>query len=193
MCCSRITLSPSPGFCIKTLVEPGNKKIFLNIAWDALVPPPPTGTTPEAIAEPDYLIPLVVGDLKSDKDKKGADSLVVDCVYSKELKSKSIRETDFKAFLTGKLVELLQLFTWDATYNINLQSLHLKKSKRSTISHSHERLPLQTLQQRASSTPKASSSLYTIRHPRHPLPRTIRGLSNHRLPKMETNLSSRSL
>jgi len=80
----------------------------LNIAWDPLVPPPPTGVTPEAIEDPNYVIPLIVGDLKDDMDKKGVASKVVDCVYSKELKSKASREPDFKQFLSYVALERVE-------------------------------------------------------------------------------------
>jgi hypothetical protein len=88
---------------VKTKIESSGIKVFLNIAWDTLVPPPPTGVTPEAIEDPNYVIPLIVGDLKTDVDKKGVVCKVVDCVYSKELKSKALREPDFKQFLSGKV------------------------------------------------------------------------------------------
>ena len=95
-----ISLSPSAGFCVKSTAQnsvacppstssdpsqslpiPAGLKIFVNIAWDANIPPPPEGT-PAAIEQAlsanvdispheasQWIIPLIVSDPRADKDK----------------------------------------------------------------------------------------------------------------------------
>jgi hypothetical protein len=98
-----IPLSPLPGFCVKTkalqeTVVPGTAtsassdalgttpntpialKVFINIAWDANVPPPPLGSEDaiqKAMRGEDFdelnpngwFVPVIVSDLRDDKDK----------------------------------------------------------------------------------------------------------------------------
>ncbi|KAI0776787.1 pre-RNA processing PIH1/Nop17-domain-containing protein [Trametes elegans] len=129
---TRISLAPTPAFCIKsstltqstlalpapvantpdrvlppTLTLPANLKVFVNVAWDNHLPPPPdrseaaieralTGnvTDPE-----DYFVPLVVSEPRQDKDKAGKPSVVFDCIFSSSLKSRTLRSPEFKTFL----------------------------------------------------------------------------------------------
>ncbi|KAG1851884.1 hypothetical protein DFJ58DRAFT_716658 [Suillus subalutaceus] len=69
---------------------PKGLKVFVNIAWDTNVPPPPPGSEDaiqKAMRDQDYdrsnsdgsFIPVVVSDLRDDKDKAGQPALVVDC------------------------------------------------------------------------------------------------------------------
>ena len=110
----QVSLSPKPGFCIKSttlspavfyppgsgseqqaknpnlleptlsqVIVPQNHKVFVNIAWDTNVPPPPEGSE-EAIQKamqgedeidednPDgWFVPVIVSNAKADKDKGG--------------------------------------------------------------------------------------------------------------------------
>ena len=73
----RINLAPKAGFCVKTKTEQG-LKVFVNIAWDSNVPPPPKGNE-EAIqaaiegtsdVDPDtWYVPVVVSEPRKDIDK----------------------------------------------------------------------------------------------------------------------------
>lgn len=106
----RVSLAPSPGFCIKTaalkpalcnltppppspgkldvptaalatLAVPQGLKIFVNIAWDRNVPPPPHGSDEviqkamlgddDADADNDggWFVPVVVSEPREDRDK----------------------------------------------------------------------------------------------------------------------------
>ncbi|KZT36252.1 hypothetical protein SISSUDRAFT_1063833 [Sistotremastrum suecicum HHB10207 ss-3] len=95
----KVSLKPDAGFCIKTTLESTSTKIFLNICYSSLVPFPPMGLEPSAIEDPNYVLPIVISELREDKDKKGEKAFVVDCIYSKELKGKVLKEPDFKEFL----------------------------------------------------------------------------------------------
>ncbi|KAF8901052.1 pre-RNA processing PIH1/Nop17-domain-containing protein [Gymnopilus junonius] len=132
----RIELSPKPGFCIKSnalapallppppsapknpnLLEPTgpitvskSQKVFVNIAWDSNVPPPPDGSEDaiqramqgEEIDEGNpagWYVPVIVSNARQDKDKAGNPSLVFDCIFNSSLKSRTLRDPEFKIFL----------------------------------------------------------------------------------------------
>ncbi|KAG0707213.1 pre-RNA processing PIH1/Nop17-domain-containing protein [Suillus ampliporus] len=89
---------------------PKGLKIFVNIAWDANVPPPPAGSEDaiqKAMRGEDYpesnpdgwFVPVVVSDLRDDKDKAGQSAFVVDCVFNTTIKSRTLKDADFKVFI----------------------------------------------------------------------------------------------
>ncbi|KAJ3553047.1 hypothetical protein NM688_g3826 [Phlebia brevispora] len=104
-------LSGSLGSVPGTLSVPKGTKVFINIAWDANVPPPPEGNE-EAIqnamrgeeeldenTEKGWFVPVIVSEPRSDADKAGKLSVVFDCVYNASLKSRCLRDHAFRAFL----------------------------------------------------------------------------------------------
>ncbi|KAI5990452.1 pre-RNA processing PIH1/Nop17-domain-containing protein [Pisolithus albus] len=135
-----VTLNPVPGFCVKTRatndtvvhtsiadgvdVSRGTRvnrasqlipvtkdlKIFVNIAWDSNVPPPPQGSE-EAVqramrglhideSSPDsWFVPLVVSDARRDSDKAGKPAIVFDAVFNPSIKSRASKDADFKYFI----------------------------------------------------------------------------------------------
>ncbi|CCM03227.1 uncharacterized protein FIBRA_05352 [Fibroporia radiculosa] len=135
----RVSLAPSPGFCIKSVslqdavckitpppppasskLEgpsvihavpiPKGAKIFVNIAWDRNVPPPPEGSEdviqramlgedPSDGNDQDWFVPVVVSEPREDRDKAGKPSVVFDCVYNSTLKSRALKDPEFKTFL----------------------------------------------------------------------------------------------
>ncbi|KZT03324.1 uncharacterized protein LAESUDRAFT_729351 [Laetiporus sulphureus 93-53] len=137
----KVSLSPSPGFCVKSIAlkaavckltpplrEPSSKldgpsavsatisipkgvKIFVNIAWDRNVPPPPEGSEdaiqramtgedePGEHNEKGWFVPLVVSDPREDRDKAGKLSVVFDCLFHSSLKSRALKDPEFKTFL----------------------------------------------------------------------------------------------
>ncbi|KAF8172843.1 hypothetical protein K438DRAFT_1921006 [Mycena galopus ATCC 62051] len=133
-----VSLKPTAGFCIKsTTVQPGvlkisavspgpnsleprstsvavpiHRKIFVNIAWDSQVPPPPEGNE-EAIQRamhgddehlnPDaWFVPVIVSDPRQDTDKSGNPSVVFDCIYHTSIKSRTISTPNIAS--KGKLL-----------------------------------------------------------------------------------------
>ncbi|KAI0341242.1 hypothetical protein BDW22DRAFT_1346504 [Trametopsis cervina] len=140
----RVTLSPTAGFCIKssalqpaicavtnasaapgkgneiiadnTLTIARGQKVFVNVAWDANVPPPPDASNEvirKAMAgeqhdgegvigegrEGAWFVPVIVSEPRRDVDKAGKPSAVFDCLYNSSLKSRTLREPEFRAFL----------------------------------------------------------------------------------------------
>ncbi|TCD62243.1 hypothetical protein EIP91_007139 [Steccherinum ochraceum] len=140
----RVSLAPSPGYCFKsaalssllanvsspppspgTLAIQTGVKVFVNVAWDPNVPPPPDASE-DAIRramlgeeappltrdvsfkdvlkddgkdEEEWTVPVVVSEPRQDIDKAGNPSIVFDCVYNTSLKSRALRDADFRAFL----------------------------------------------------------------------------------------------
>ncbi|KAL0577167.1 hypothetical protein V5O48_004806 [Marasmius crinis-equi] len=140
-----VTLKPVPGFCIKsTALQPGiytpvpsetpstslepkhtsipvpsGLKIFINIAWDQNVPPPPktseeaikramSGETGNPAQEEDYFVPVVVSEGRPDTDKAGKPSLVFDCIFHKSVKTRTLVDHDFKVFIVELALQRIE-------------------------------------------------------------------------------------
>ncbi|KAG1823046.1 pre-RNA processing PIH1/Nop17-domain-containing protein [Suillus variegatus] len=144
-----LTLNPLPGFCVKSsalqqaiaprtatsllasapsdtlgapITIPKGLKVFVNIAWDTNVPPPPPGsedTIQKVLRGQDYnesnsdgwFIPVLVSDLRDDKDKAGKPALVVDCVLNPSIKARTLKEADFKAFIIELALQRVESHT----------------------------------------------------------------------------------
>ncbi|KZP06881.1 hypothetical protein FIBSPDRAFT_1053288 [Athelia psychrophila] len=103
---------------------PAGLKVFINIAWDAHVPPPPAGS--EDIiqramlgmdedeydaAQPEeggYYVPVVVSPPREDTDKKGARALVLDAVLHTSVKGRATRDEAFKAFVVELALQRIE-------------------------------------------------------------------------------------
>ncbi|KAF8797745.1 hypothetical protein BYT27DRAFT_7204157 [Phlegmacium glaucopus] len=142
----RIDLAPKAGFCIKSssltptvlpppLPSPSSKKlleptpgpipvpkglkIFINIAWDPHVPPPPEGNEDairramqgEDVDEKDpsaWYVPVIVSNARQDTDKSGKPSIVFDCIYNPTVKSRTLRDPDFKLFIVELALQRIE-------------------------------------------------------------------------------------
>ncbi|KAI0944435.1 hypothetical protein AcW1_002148 [Taiwanofungus camphoratus] len=100
-----------PSVVSATITVPKGLKVFVNIAWDSNVPPPPDDSEeaiqramsgeeepPEQSGE-GWFVPVVVSEPREDKDKAGKPSVVLDCVYNSSLKSRALKDLEFKTFL----------------------------------------------------------------------------------------------
>ncbi|KAI0277865.1 pre-RNA processing PIH1/Nop17-domain-containing protein [Russula aff. rugulosa BPL654] len=122
-----INISPSPGFCIKSKVlhldatstreqthEPvpisEGLKVFVNIAWSKDVPPPLDGIEKASgfaahsgrivsKSEKDSPIHVFASNGRVDTDKAGKPALVFDCVFHSSLKTRVLKDVEFKTFL----------------------------------------------------------------------------------------------
>ncbi|KAG2361373.1 pre-RNA processing PIH1/Nop17-domain-containing protein [Suillus spraguei] len=143
-----LALNPVPGFCVKSnvlqlavvprtaivlppsdtlgtlsntpITIPKGLKVFINIAWDTNVPPPPPDAEnaiqkamhgQESKSNSGCFIPAVVSDLRDDKDKAGKPALVVDCVFNTSIKSRTLKEADFKAFIIELALQRVESHT----------------------------------------------------------------------------------
>ncbi|KAI3622463.1 hypothetical protein WG66_015005 [Moniliophthora roreri] len=134
-----VSLKPVAGFCIKSttlqpavytpasptrspnslepkilpITVPAGFKIFVNVAWNANVPPPPE-CSEEAIKRAmegqtsdengtdgsgEYFVPVVVSEGRQDTDKAGKPSLVFDCVFHKSVKTRTLIDHEYKVFI----------------------------------------------------------------------------------------------
>ncbi|KAK0216025.1 pre-RNA processing PIH1/Nop17-domain-containing protein [Armillaria fumosa] len=108
----RVTLTPQAGFCVKSSTN--GTKVFINIAWDANVPAPPPASDDviqRAMQGEDegWYVPVVVSEPRSDVDKAGKPSLVIDCIYNKSLKSRVLRDPAWKTFLIELALQRIEV------------------------------------------------------------------------------------
>ncbi|KAF9047012.1 pre-RNA processing PIH1/Nop17-domain-containing protein [Rhodocollybia butyracea] len=105
---SSLKQSPSPQST--SIPIPKGYKIFVNVCFDTGVPPPPEGSeiaiqramNGDEIDEnnPDsWLLPVIVSEGRLDTDKAGKPSLVFDCVFHTSVKSRTLRDPEFKLFI----------------------------------------------------------------------------------------------
>ncbi|XP_006455782.1 hypothetical protein AGABI2DRAFT_210349 [Agaricus bisporus var. bisporus H97] len=117
-----LDLAPTPGFCVKSAAGPGSQKVFVNICYDKNVPPPPPAdeaTIKRAMNihqdddddDGNYYVPVVVSQPRQDRDKAGNLALVIDCVYNSTLRSRTLREPDFKIFLVELALQRIEAQT----------------------------------------------------------------------------------
>ncbi|PCH43069.1 hypothetical protein WOLCODRAFT_121465 [Wolfiporia cocos MD-104 SS10] len=143
----RVSLAPTPGFCIKstaragavcplatpspdpatdldvpaprTLAVPHGRKVFLNVAWDPNVPPPPPGADDaiqramhaDAAAEDgddDWFVPVVLSEPRETADKAGRPAVVFDAVCNSSLKHRTAADPAFRTFLTELALQRLE-------------------------------------------------------------------------------------
>ncbi|KAL5498350.1 hypothetical protein ACEPAH_2492 [Sanghuangporus vaninii] len=112
-------LEPESKISPRTLQIPVGTKVFLNIAWDRRVPAPPEASEEvvrRAMAGADlddderdglegYYVPVVVSEPREDLDKSGKPSIVFDCVFSSSLKSRCLKDKEFKLYLIELALE----------------------------------------------------------------------------------------
>ncbi|KAL5478773.1 hypothetical protein ACEPAI_2050 [Sanghuangporus weigelae] len=112
-------LEPNSKISTQTLQIPVGTKVFLNIAWDKRVPAPPEASEElvrRAMAGADlddderdglagYYVPVVVSEPREDLDKSGKPSIVFDCVFSASLKSRCLKDKEFKLYLIELALE----------------------------------------------------------------------------------------
>ncbi|KZP06873.1 hypothetical protein FIBSPDRAFT_922950 [Athelia psychrophila] len=119
------TTTPFPADAAQTgLPLPAGLKVFINIAWDTHVPPPPAGS--EDIiqramlsmdedeydaAQPEeggYYVPVVVSPPREDTDKKGAKVLVFDAVFHTSVKGRATHDEAFKVFVVELALQRIE-------------------------------------------------------------------------------------
>ncbi|KAH7911790.1 hypothetical protein BJ138DRAFT_1112913 [Hygrophoropsis aurantiaca] len=134
--------SPAPS----PIPIPKGLKIFINIAWDANVPPPPPGSddaiqkamlgddSNELSVDEPWFVPVVVSDGRQDTDKDqyhiycyrgahngaisshayrpaGQPSIVFDCIFNSSVKSRTLKDPEFKAFVIELALQRIETQT----------------------------------------------------------------------------------
>ncbi|RIB24055.1 pre-RNA processing PIH1/Nop17-domain-containing protein [Gigaspora rosea] len=114
-----VQVKPIPGFVAKTHTTKNckqyqNMKILINICYSDVIPRPPAVSEDEIRkamnAEEDamYNVPLVLSDLRQDTDKVQNECLVCDAMIHSDPYKRTIKDSDFKLYITELAVELIE-------------------------------------------------------------------------------------
>lgn len=107
-------IRPTPGFCLKARDTSTNTKIFLNICKTSAIPPPRDISEEELVQlledtpedePPDFRIPMSMGELKSEPDKKEHPSHVCDVAINDKFCDKVMNIRMFQEFLVAVVFE----------------------------------------------------------------------------------------
>ncbi|KAK5644371.1 hypothetical protein RI129_005671 [Pyrocoelia pectoralis] len=107
-------IKPTPGFCVKTKEVGTDRKLFINICQTDALPPPDDISENELtyLCRSDeicnYRIPLSIGDVRTESDKKGNDAKAVDIAINTSFFCKIENSSFFKNFLLTVVFEGLQ-------------------------------------------------------------------------------------
>ncbi|KZT54759.1 PIH1-domain-containing protein [Calocera cornea HHB12733] len=127
---ARVTLTPTPGFVVKTLTTqaaryapanppgaavanlPAHHKVFVNVCYAEPVPPPAdipeTAKRQAMLREADWPIPCVVSDGRADVDKAGKPAMVFDVIFHPSLSDRARSDEDFRNFMADIAVESVE-------------------------------------------------------------------------------------
>ncbi|CAG8711233.1 1804_t:CDS:2, partial [Racocetra persica] len=114
-----VPVQPLPGFVAKTYTTKNckqyqNVKVLINICYSDVIPRPPAANEEEIRkamnAEEDamYNVPLVLSDLRQDMDKDQNECLVCDAIIHSDPYKRTIKDSDFKLYITELAVELIE-------------------------------------------------------------------------------------
>ncbi|XP_050309357.1 PIH1 domain-containing protein 1-like [Anthonomus grandis grandis] len=108
-------VKPHPGLCVKTKELPSNVKIFVNICTTDAIPPPKDITEEELLEildaedeSPNYRVPMSIGEIRTEKDKKGEDAKVVDIAIHPTFFRKIETNQSFKNFFMAVVFQGLE-------------------------------------------------------------------------------------
>lgn len=104
-------ITPTPGLVVKGLSEEG-KKIFINICFSSFL------RNPHPTADGRMRVPMSIGELVPDVDKKGNPCLVIDVVVSEETVKVATVDLHSKAELVHLITEGIQ-----SKHNLSVSSL----------------------------------------------------------------------
>ncbi|KAG5890599.1 hypothetical protein JTB14_005116 [Gonioctena quinquepunctata] len=97
-------VTPSPGFCVKTKEVGTGVKVFVNICKTDAIPPPKDISVRELQElldsdDPgDYKVPMSLGDIRTEPDKKGEVAKVCDVAIHPDFFEKVEEYAEFKSF-----------------------------------------------------------------------------------------------
>lgn len=146
-------IKPLPWFVIKTRLldaAPNGSKIFLNVCTEDAIPAPPEATddtlgriiAAENVKDlENYFIPIVLSDLRDEKDKAGSPCKVCDCVVHPSVREITERLPDYRTLLIAIILDQADsYYNWNLSREITIPNMQSKgKLKERTA-----QLPLQT-------------------------------------------------
>lgn len=106
-----IPVIPEPGFCVKTKETTTNSKLFINICYTDVIPPPNDISEEELMLIckseeiSSFKIPMSIGEINSEKDKHGDDVKTTDVAVHSDFFKKIQDSTVFKDFFIAVAFE----------------------------------------------------------------------------------------
>ncbi|XP_071368537.1 PIH1 domain-containing protein 1 [Centroberyx affinis] len=107
-------IRPQPGMCVKTVSQPDQQKIFVNVCQSTSVPPPPE-LSKEALVEllqsedpTGYRVPMSLGEPHTELDNNSQGCTAYDVVVSQEFFQKCQKDPLFQQFLILVCLEGLE-------------------------------------------------------------------------------------
>jgi hypothetical protein len=100
------TIQPAIGFVIKSKDQHG-QKIFINMTSHELVEPPEEKHIPDS-DQPAVRIPLSLGEIREDFDKKGEPCQVIDCIWNTDTLKRAKKEPLYKQGLVELSFEYIR-------------------------------------------------------------------------------------
>jgi len=107
-------VKPHPGFCVKTKEDGTDTKVFVNICTTEAIPPPKEISEMELIEiieseeASDYRVPMSIGEIRSEKDKKGNEAKAVDIAINDSFLKKIQTYQTFKNFFMAVVFQGLE-------------------------------------------------------------------------------------
>ncbi|KAL1744441.1 pre-RNA processing PIH1/Nop17-domain-containing protein [Schizophyllum fasciatum] len=84
---------------------PASRKVFVNIAYSEHIPPPPEDVP---LSHPAWHLPLIVSEPRTDKDKAGKDSTVVDAIFHTSVRVRVLTDPEFKLAVIETVLQHLE-------------------------------------------------------------------------------------
>ncbi|CAE6510977.1 unnamed protein product [Rhizoctonia solani] len=85
-----VELTPDPGFCVKTRVQPDGHKLFVNICHHPAIP------------SAEGHLPLVLSERRDGTDKAGQPSIIFDVIFNPTICSKAAKDPELRGTLIGR-------------------------------------------------------------------------------------------
>lgn len=143
------TVTPNPGFCVKSFTKPDRKKIFVNVCTTDAIPSPRDISTEELrnILNSDdpsnYRLPMSLGEGRIEKDKSGLPITVYDVAINPDFFEKIQREPLFQSFFLTVAFEGLQdKYQFEA----DMQSCIILKNRKSFGTLQSHRIQMRDIQ-----------------------------------------------
>lgn len=107
-------VKPHPGFCVKTKEDGTDAKVFVNICTTDAIPPPREISDLDLVKiiesdeASDYKVPMSIGEIRSEKDKKGKNAKAVDVAINPYFFNKIQTNQYFKNFFMAVVFQGLE-------------------------------------------------------------------------------------
>ncbi|CAH0555479.1 unnamed protein product [Brassicogethes aeneus] len=116
-------VKPSPGLCVKTKEVGTSTKVFVNVCQTDAIPPPKEITEQELLEllkdeEPDFKVPMSIGETRTEKDKNNIDAKVVDIAINPKFFKKIESIQSFKEFFMAVAFQIIIILFFEHKYGL---------------------------------------------------------------------------